>query len=126
MKKYTNQTAFNKAYKHITRKNYVRSVSAKTGRCLYAGPEDNSCPLGCFFPRELSLKLDRIKDAKWLDIIKNKCSSAFKARLILRGVDDDLLAELQDIHDIWWSGRDERVEQLDAIAQRFGLTIPKK
>ena len=130
-KKLDNQTAFDKVYKHLTRDDFTKSINFD-GRCVYAGPNNNSCAIGCLLPRELGKKLNRLDAGNWNRIVQNKKSScAIEATKLLSKVEDGLLEDLQLAHDTLpgtsaWLPPEFLKKELESIARSWKLKVPKK
>jgi hypothetical protein len=120
---YTNQSAFNKSFKHLMRDGFYKSKPPKLYKCVYAGPNGNSCAVGVLLPRELAVKLDRLRDPGWNNVSKSETKCAIEAQKILSKVDVGLLVELQNIHDLSHT-RERRLSALRECAKRFKLKTP--
>jgi hypothetical protein len=68
--------------------------------CLYAGPDGNSCAVGCLLPRALAQALDGNDGGEaWGDVVRGKSTHERKARKLLKGVRSSFLSIAQRIHD---------------------------
>jgi hypothetical protein len=86
-------------------------------RCLYRGPNGLKCAAGHLIP-------DDEYDEKMEDGLLNGPDSVFNNSLVnsyflQKGVNIDLLARLQSVHDNYWDTREERFEHL---AKEFNFT----
>lgn len=119
---HTNQTAFTQACLHLMRDQYEPSLDRSV--CKYAGPNDNSCAVGCLLPRELGVKLDDYGSLKWDNLILRNEAVVVEVQEYLKGVSSDLLQDLQTTHDARLK-RPRRWERLQEIAQKYGLELPE-
>jgi hypothetical protein len=129
----TNQEFFNIAFPHLTRPGFMRSVTKLPNGndcCLYAGPDGNSCGVGCALPRELGERLDALETTDWHGILdsihesEDPSPAALEAVRLLAGVTKWLLVLMQDCHDDPELTGAERLIRLREIAARYELTIP--
>jgi hypothetical protein len=130
MAKLTNQEVFTKVVNHLLRPDFVRSVCTTDGGskdvCLYAGPNGNSCAIGCLLPRDVGRGLDRLVNPSWPSVARNKRSAfARQALKILRGVNAELLNDLQMIHDGYVCDPEHRARSLRKVAVKFDLVMPE-
>jgi hypothetical protein len=126
----TNQEYFDIAYPHLTRPGFTRSAEEVAhGRmtCLYAGPDGNSCGIGCALPRGLGEQLDKLNDTDWdgvRDAAVQGNAAAAEAVALLHGVDRFLLSDVQGCHDVSWHTDSDRRTEMHRIAAEFSLAIP--
>ena len=102
--------------------------------CLYAGPDDRACGVGCLLPRELAARLDTASGSSvspsWGAVLRNpeEFPAYTEAAEYLKGVSNDMLYHLQGIHDsrlAWEHGKGEMKRRLHKLARDFGLTAPE-
>ena len=109
---YTNQTAFDKVYKHLLTQN-SQAMNADGTECAYRGSDGKMCAVGCL-----------ITDADY-DPIMEGDEATWVIRDIdeLSYVDSSLLNALQRMHDtgspVMWR------DKLQTLAIDYGLTVPK-
>ncbi len=114
---YTKQQTFNKVVRHLRRQGVQ---SSRTGRCLYRGPDDTKCAVGCLIPDEL------------YQLGMEGCSSMgnpMSTCLRLLGHDVGLCGNLQRAHDSYMPGgryEEQGLEwALECIAEKHGLNVPE-
>ncbi len=114
---YTKQQTFNKVVRHLRRQG-VRS--SDEGVCLYRGPDDTKCAVGCLIPDEL-----------YSPRMEGCAANGFEMAcfLVLLGHDVELCDNLQSAHDFYMSGgcfEEQGLEwALECIAERHGLKVPE-
>ena len=124
-----NQEAFEKSVKHCLEQG-VKSMDGV--HCLYAGPNETACAIGCLLPRELSKKLDKVGPsvdyltgvAELVGHLHTQKEAIFEARELLKGVTPSLLRELQSIHDT--CRLEEWPAEFSALARVHGLEMPQQ
>jgi len=145
MTKHTNQSAFDCALAHMMRQ--TEQAADTQGSCVYYAPQTgNTCAVGCLLPLELAKALSEARfvnedGGSWNDVCAYSVEQhedydsdyrtadpvAEAAAEELSDVSDNLLSELQRVHDSRRAGErtdDDKLEmlqELKAIAKRFGL-----
>jgi hypothetical protein len=93
----TTQEAFTRIVIHCC---LVQTEQSSDGKaCRYAGPNANSCAIGCLLPRPLGRTLDRLQDPSWSAIRESNNQTARKAVRLLGHLDQDVLRVCQCVHD---------------------------
>ena len=122
------QEAFTKVCLHLWAAE-ARSASHEPDgdtMCLYAGPNNTACAIGCLLPRDLAEELDLTRPA-WVTVLNGGCAVYDRARAYLQGVSNALLSELQEVHDSASSWDDDKEPMgcsLRRLAVHYGLDIP--
>lgn len=107
-----NQEVFTKVAKHLMTQ-YQKSRD--DNRCLYRGPNDTSCAIGCLIPREIYSPY-----MEGVSIINLLSEGKFpQLNRLLDRVNTELLRNLQDIHD--WDAVDQWESSLKKVASKWGL-----
>jgi hypothetical protein len=129
-----NQEAFTRIIVHCCLVQTERSYVPGPGICRYAGPNGNSCAVGCLLPRNLSEALDKLGTASWVNIYStryDKSLAATQAIKLLKGVDPGLLQRCQVVHDSVRErdalGRKSLWDYFEGVAQQYddlGLHMP--
>lgn len=119
MTQYTNQTAFDLAYKHLLAQN---ERSTEDGHCKYRSSTGLMCAVGCLIPDEV---YDPVYDHSETGGTGIKMILMRHAELagLFDGVDPDLLQSLQQVHDSYLIG--DWKDQLGVVAAQYELTVPE-
>lgn len=89
----TAQEVFDTVVAHL-RKQGVRSID-ENGKCLYRGPNDTKCAVGCLIPNESYHPAFETMSSGW--VIRQPGLARLKQHKVLLGV----LQIVHDYHDIW-------------------------
>lgn len=123
MKPLTEQDVFNNAYIGMLRQNRRSAKSLHGNQCLYRGPNGLKCAIGHSIPDELySASMENVA---FLHIIRPEArfKGSKELRKLFANVSDNLIRELQSIHDTVEVHRWKF--HLDNLAVRYKLNIPK-
>jgi len=120
----TNQTAFNKVWRWFIVKEKPRSFNE--GGCMYRDVKGNKCAIGVLIPDNLYISdMDDCSNS----CIRKDFIENFKLTKLFKGVNLDMLINMQAVHDMKINWKDDgtlRDEYLRKVAKHFELKIPKK
>jgi len=113
----TTQTAFNKIVKHLKKQGWKKSAHPEDyvgdePNCLYRGPDGMSCAIGCLIKDK---DYDRSMEGQEVDNLIDNFSLTY-----LEEIDLSFLSDMQYFHD---GGMSNPAEELDAIADTYGLKL---
>ena len=111
------QEIFNKVTNHLITQG-VRSVSEDGLGCLYRGPNNLMCAVGCLIPVEVYS--EKFEGFSVYDLIEN-----FPETLNIFGEENiDLIGDLQATHDLWDGTKDHLINELKFVANKYNLSKP--
>ena len=109
-----NQEAFNRMCEHL-RGMKTRAINKGASACSYRTRDGRACAVGCLLTDEQARDADRA----------HKAGSDIAADL---GLIADLLDDVQEAHDDWDNWFEDRFigwHEIERIAKKYGLSIPK-
>ena len=110
----TDQTMFDTVVAHLLTQNSVSMDD--TGTCVYKGPDNKRCAIGCLIPDEMYTVDLEGKEVRTL--VNNPLFSA-ELTTYLSQFNLDLLIRLQQTHDAWNS--EDWYTDLQKVAAQFNL-----
>ena len=119
------QDAFNRVWQHFIVEKHDQCAVIRDSnipKCLYR-KDGNGCAVGCMMPDEMAKKCDGNQDSDNNFDIFGILERFEDVREWFKNVQKGFLKQLQVSHDMYFQ---DFKEQLESIAARNGLTIPKQ
>ena len=112
-----NQETFDRVYAHLVAQG-ERSYDVDDASCMYRGPDNTSCAVGCLIPDELyKPEFEHRRIGGLFQDFPDLFEKLFE------GVDVDLLTRMQHAHDMdyWGENLSALHAEMKFIAENFGL-----
>lgn len=120
----TDQEFFDKTITHLLKQGKQSIVPSASNTCMYRGPDNTSCAIGCHIPDEMySSGMENLRVSALFKTFP-------KLRKIFQGLSNHLLHDMQFFHDRGMRFCDNgfdfcSLNELRVIADRHSLNLPE-